>query len=70
MVRMLIHDDQCKGCGLCQAACPKKILIVSNQINAKGFYPVVLEDIDSCTGCALCARMCPDMVIEIYKETA
>lgn len=70
MIKMLVHAEQCKGCGLCQAACPKKLLSVSTRLNAMGYFPVVLTDAGNCTGCALCARMCPDMVIEIYKETA
>ena len=36
MIEMLVHTEQCKGCGLCQAACPKKLLEVSAQLNAKG----------------------------------
>ncbi|NLK51603.1 MAG: 4Fe-4S binding protein [Syntrophomonadaceae bacterium] len=70
MVEMIMHVELCKGCGLCQATCPQDLLSTSDQVNSKGFYPVVLLDKAKCTGCALCARMCPDLVIEIHKQTA
>lgn len=59
-------EDNCKGCGLCIMACPKKILALDeSKINAKGYHPAGLIDEEKCTGCASCAKMCPDVVIEI-----
>lgn len=67
MVQMVMHEDRCKGCGLCESACPKKLVSMSGRINMLGFSPAMVENLDQCTGCAMCARMCPDMVIEIRK---
>lgn len=56
----------CKGCGLCVAACPTKTLVLSSEINKKGFHYAEMA-IDSCTGCTICAQMCPDAAITVYK---
>lgn len=62
------NDDRCKGCGLCAAACPKKIVALSkDKMNAKGFHPAAVTDGGACIGCAFCAVMCPDMVIQVEK---
>ena len=67
MARIEIREDRCKSCGLCIAACPKKLLAVSERFNQSGHHPVVCLEQGNCTGCAICGRMCPDMVIEVYK---
>jgi 2-oxoglutarate ferredoxin oxidoreductase subunit delta len=57
-----IRADQCKGCQFCIEFCPKKILALSGDFNAKGFhYPVVVRD--ECVDCKLCTRLCPDYAI-------
>jgi len=67
MVKARINGDACKGCGLCVNVCPKNIIEISNEkLNAKGYHPAVINDIEKCTACAACAKMCPDTVIEIY----
>ena len=35
--RPVITEDECKGCGRCVNACPKKVLRMSSKINKKGF---------------------------------
>ena len=68
MAKITISKHDCKGCGLCVEACPKKILAMSEkEPNAKGYYPVFCTDMDSCIGCAFCATMCPDCVIIVEK---
>ena len=58
----------CKGCDLCVAACPKKILVLDTaRVNAKGYNPVQCTDMEACTACAICARVCPDSVIKVEK---
>ncbi|MBF0552326.1 MAG: 4Fe-4S binding protein [Deltaproteobacteria bacterium] len=70
-----IDREQCKGCGLCTAACPKKIIVFSDKLNKKGYYPASCDGQEAkegntaeCTGCALCAIVCPDIAIEVYRE--
>ena len=68
MEKVKILDDVCKGCGLCTTVCPKKIMVLSkDRINAKGYSPVEIIDMDACISCAACAKMCPDAVLTIYK---
>lgn len=67
MARVCFDENRCKGCELCTAACPKKIIHMAERINAKGFHPATVTDQDQCTGCTLCAVMCPDVAIEVYR---
>ncbi len=68
MEKVVILSDVCKGCGLCTTVCPKKIMVLSkDKINAKGYSPVEIVDMDACISCASCAKMCPDAVLSIYK---
>ena len=68
MSNVTFRDDRCKGCGLCVEACPKKIVVLSkDKLNAKGFHPAQVTDMEQCIGCAFCATMCPDLVITVEK---
>jgi len=68
MARVIFNTEQCKGCGLCVNACPKKILALNKgTINSRGYYPAHCTDDDACIGCASCARMCPDVCITVEK---
>lgn len=49
-----IHD--CYGCGVCAAACPRRI--ISMRLNGDGFYEPHIADESRCTGCALCLDVC------------
>lgn len=62
--------DVCKGCELCRAFCPKNLIVISSQINSKGYSPASIEKPDDCVGCKSCALVCPDGAISIYKEDA
>jgi len=68
--RVVFNEDRCKGCELCITVCPKKIIFMSDRMNARGFRPATVTDQDACISCALCARICPDTVIEVYREPA
>jgi 2-oxoglutarate ferredoxin oxidoreductase subunit delta len=69
MARVYFNEDKCKGCGLCADACPKKIIVLSEKLNTKGYHPASVseENMKECIGCASCARMCPDVVIKVEK---
>ena len=66
-----INETACKGCLLCAAACPFKILELDlSHVNAKGYNPIHCTNTAKCTSCAICARICPDSVITVLKEVA
>lgn len=67
-VHLIFDRDRCKGCELCVSVCPKQILALDRETNARGYRPAGCTDEDSCVGCASCARMCPDSVITIWKD--
>lgn len=68
MNKVSFKTDLCKGCGLCVTACPKKIVLLDEkQINAKGYHPARVTEIEKCIACAMCATMCPDVVITVEK---
>ncbi len=67
--RVVIDVERCKGCELCREACPKDVLALAEDLNSKGYRPVILLDpAHDCTGCALCATVCPDGCITVYRD--
>lgn len=62
-----IDQERCKGCTLCIEFCPKKIIILSARLNAKGYFVASVDGNGECTGCATCAVMCPEVAIEVMK---
>lgn len=67
MPRPAFLQERCKGCELCTVACSKKLIVMSQTFNVKGYTFATCPDESECVGCALCAKACPDSVIEIYK---
>ena len=68
MAKLTIRTERCKGCGLCVNACPKKLLVLSqDKINAKGHHPAEMTDQDKCIACAFCDTLCPDCVITVER---
>ncbi len=69
MGRVEIDEFFCKGCGMCTAFCPQKILKLDEDvITPKGYHPAICIDESKCTGCATCALVCPDVAIKVYRE--
>ena len=69
MNKVTFRTDRCKGCGLCASVCPKKIIALdTSALNAKGYHPAEMTDMEKCLGCAMCAMMCPDVAITVEKE--
>ncbi|MBI4838000.1 MAG: ferredoxin family protein [Nitrospirae bacterium] len=67
--KITIDGKLCKGCGFCITACPKGLIVLSENFNAMGYYPAQPSDSDGCNGCGLCAVMCPDIAIEVWRES-
>ncbi len=62
---LVIDEQKCKGCELCIAACPPRVLVMSREVNEMGYrYPVLNE---GCTGCTACQLICPDFVFSVYR---
>lgn len=61
------NENLCKGCGLCVTACPKNIVVLRDELNAKGYRTATVTDQKQCISCAFCATMCPDCVITVEK---
>jgi 2-oxoglutarate ferredoxin oxidoreductase subunit delta len=63
--RVGVNEERCKSCGLCVAACPMKVLRISDKINSKGYRPVE-QFKEGCIACKMCAITCPDVVLEVF----
>ncbi len=68
MLRVEFDEERCKGCELCAAACPQRIIVMAPRLNTMGFHPATVTEQERCISCAFCARMCPDVVITVRKE--
>jgi len=62
-----IDANRCKGCGLCVAVCPKKVLEISDEVSPKGYFPAYPARPEDCVFCTTCCIMCPDVAIEIEE---
>ena len=61
--------DECKGCGRCVLACPKKLLKVGSKLNFMG-VPYAEYAGEGCVGCGACYYTCPEPgAITIYEIT-
>ena len=53
------NSEECKGCGLCVAACPPHVLQLSERLNRYGYHPAEYLGA-GCTGCGICFFACPE----------
>jgi 2-oxoglutarate ferredoxin oxidoreductase subunit delta len=58
---IIIDREWCKGCGICVAFCPEKVLELDED------EKVIVVSPEKCTACRLCEFRCPDMAIEIEE---
>lgn len=64
--RPVINENECKGCGRCVAACPKKVLRLSGKLNRRGYDAAEYAG-SGCIGCAACFYNCPEpYAIEVH----
>ena len=55
--------ERCKGCEFCVQFCPRGVLKMSQEFNAKGYHYPEVVDADNCVECDLCEVICPDFAI-------
>ncbi|MDR3590475.1 MAG: 4Fe-4S binding protein [Negativicutes bacterium] len=67
MSKIDVDKELCKGCGYCVHFCPRKIVGMKKETNAKGYSFAYQIEENKCTGCKICAIICPDAAIEVYK---
>jgi len=61
MKKLVTEPSWCKGCGICVAFCPKKVLGLVND-------KIAVTDADSCIKCGQCELRCPDYAIWLEEE--
>jgi 2-oxoglutarate ferredoxin oxidoreductase subunit delta len=66
--RLAIDTERCKGCELCVAVCPKKVLVLGADMNSRGQHFANAACPADCIGCLQCADICPDAAIEVFEE--
>jgi NAD-dependent dihydropyrimidine dehydrogenase PreA subunit len=60
MVKIIIDNDKCTGCGTCVETCPVDVLEIQNEKSV----PVKVEE---CLVCRACEAQCPENAIQIIE---
>ena len=56
---LAINPLECKACGRCILACPKKVIAMGGELNARG-YTFAKYAGAGCIGCLNCFYVCPE----------
>ena len=62
-----VNPVVCKDCGYCREVCGLEVFAQSDQFNASGYLPAVVEKAERCIGCLRCLYICPDFAITITE---
>lgn len=71
--KLYINVEHCKGCAFCIEFCPKKVLFIAPEFNAKGYHPPGVDLQAKCSNCKLCELFCPEFAIystDVQKTAA
>ena len=63
--RITIEKERCKGCSFCAEFCPRDVLVMSQEINSKGYTLATVADEKKCLACGLCEVICPEYAIKV-----
>jgi 2-oxoglutarate ferredoxin oxidoreductase subunit delta len=61
-IHIEVYRDWCKGCGICAAFCPKKVLAIDDTGHSYAKNP------EACIRCGMCEMRCPDFAISVEQE--
>ena len=63
--QVYLIPERCKGCQVCVRFCPKEVLCISEERNAKGYLiPTILNGKETeCVNCEFCTLVCPEFAI-------
>jgi 2-oxoglutarate ferredoxin oxidoreductase subunit delta len=68
--QITVISARCKGCGVCETYCPRHVLAMSGEFNAKGYHIPEVTDAAACVACGLCQIMCPEFAIYVTEHVA
>ena len=66
--KVTIDRDKCKGCGYCTEFCPRDALVMTQEINSKGYTLAAIADESKCLSCGLCEVICPEFGIKVNQS--
>lgn len=61
MKKLVTDTSWCKGCGICAAFCPRKVLKIIED-------KVFVEKEENCIRCGQCELRCPDYAIWLEED--
>ncbi len=62
LTEVVIYPAWCKGCGICAAFCPEKVI----ELDAEGKARAVRQE--DCINCGFCELHCPDFAISVRTK--
>ncbi|MCK5301557.1 MAG: 4Fe-4S dicluster domain-containing protein [Candidatus Thorarchaeota archaeon] len=65
--RIVVDTKLCKGCHICISVCPYGVLRKDDEVDNRGFFLPVVEDLEACNVCRLCEMECPDFAICVVE---
>jgi NAD-dependent dihydropyrimidine dehydrogenase PreA subunit len=69
MNKVVVRNEECKGCKICISVCPTKSLTLSGHINSSGYEYVSFLEGSGCTACGLCFFNCPELgALTVYHD--
>ncbi|MEA4824899.1 MAG: RnfABCDGE type electron transport complex subunit B [Clostridiaceae bacterium] len=75
----VVHHESCVGCGKCEAACPRKLIVLAPARDEIRYVGCSSRDRGSivrslcnagCIGCMLCMKKCPSGAIRVADNLA
>jgi 2-oxoglutarate ferredoxin oxidoreductase subunit delta len=66
--KVSLDKNKCKGCGYCTEFCPRDVLAMSQEFNAKGYNAAEVVDESKCLACGLCEIICPEFTIKVNRK--